>query len=325
MELIINQAILHVLDTTQSAPVLSSGTMELTAEKLAYFTNHIEKLFASDAISNCQLLEESSFKSELLHNPDFVDFSCRIAGVMFDYMYAHSTIPSADVAIIDFIANGAPWLAVLKLNYKNGYIHHTTDENGAPVNSILQQRICLPTQTGKVEEGALVEISTGAVRLLEKKVEIDGKKDFYLSSVVFQCTQVMPEKKKLQVLQETATKAVREAYADDDHVEEQVALLIRNQECDHKISVQAVKQQIQEEYPLAEVPFDEAIECTPISAAETLQVTPAKIRRMESRSIKTQSGIEIKIPTEIISSDEAVEFIRNGDGSVSLLVKNIIL
>ena len=43
MEIIIHQAILHVLDTTLDAPVLSGGGMELTAEKTAYLQNHIEK------------------------------------------------------------------------------------------------------------------------------------------------------------------------------------------------------------------------------------------------------------------------------------------
>ena len=44
MEIIIHQAILHVLDTTMDAPVLSGGGMEMTAEKTAYFQYHIEKL-----------------------------------------------------------------------------------------------------------------------------------------------------------------------------------------------------------------------------------------------------------------------------------------
>ena len=54
MEIIIHQAILHVLDTTLDAPVLSGGGMELTAEKTAYLQNHIEKLLASDEIRQCR-------------------------------------------------------------------------------------------------------------------------------------------------------------------------------------------------------------------------------------------------------------------------------
>ena len=146
MEIIIHQAILHVLDTTMDAPVLSGGPMELTAEKNAYLQNHIEKLLASDDIRQC-----------------------RLAGVLFDYMHAHTTIPGADLAVVDFTRDGAPWLGILKLNYKNGYTHYTETVEGAPVNSIIQQRACLPTQSGKVEEGALVDLTDYSMRLLEKK------------------------------------------------------------------------------------------------------------------------------------------------------------
>ena len=40
-----------------------------------------------------------------------------------------------------------------------------------------------------------------------------------------------------------------------------------------------------------------------------MTVTPARIKKLESRSFKTESGIEIKIPAELCSSDDAVEFI----------------
>ena len=115
MEIIIHQAILHVLDTTLDAPVLSGGGMELTAEKTAYLQNHIEKLLASDEIRQCRPLPDSAFRNELEHNQDFIDLSCRIAGVLFDYMHAHTTIPGADLAVVDFTRDGAPWLGILKL------------------------------------------------------------------------------------------------------------------------------------------------------------------------------------------------------------------
>lgn len=326
MEVAINQTILHVLDTTLDAPILSGSCMELTAEKTAYLQAHIERLFASDDLRSCHFLAESAFRSEMEQNHDFIDFSCRIAGVMFDYMHAHPTIPSADLAVVDFSSQGAPWLAVLKLNYKNGYTHYTENAGSRAVNSIIQQRACLPTQSGKVDEGALIDLQEGAIRLLEKKYEIDGRKDFYLSSVVFQCSQTPPDKKKLAVIQQAAAQAVQEAYDEQEHVEAQVAMLIRNQAVDNKISVEAVRQQLQEEFPLAAVPFDDYIEKSAVvEPAEPVTVTPARIRRMESRSIRSQSGIEVKIPTELISSIEDVEFINDPDGTVSLLIKHVLL
>ena len=329
MEIIIHQAILHVLDTTLDAPVLSGGGMELTAEKTAYLQNHIEKLLASDEIRQCRPLPDSAFRNELEHNQDFIDLSCRIAGVLFDYMHAHTTIPGADLAVVDFTRDGAPWLGILKLNYKNGYTHYTETVEGAPVNSIIQQRACLPTQSGKVEEGALVNLTDYSMRLLEKKYDIDGHKEFYLSSVVFQYTQAEPEKKKLQAIQEAAAQAVKDAYEDEPHADAQVAMLIANQAADNdnQVSVEQVRQQLAEEYPLAAVPFDDYVEKSEVleEAAAPVTVTPARIRRMESRSIRTANGIEVKIPTELLNSDSELEFLHDPDGSVSLIIKNVIL
>ena len=329
MEIIIHQAILHVLDTTLDAPVLSGGGMELTAEKTAYLQNHIEKLLASDEIRQCRPLPDSAFRNELEHNQDFIDLSCRIAGVLFDYMHAHTTIPGADLAVVDFTRDGAPWLGILKLNYKNGYTHYTETVEGAPVNSIIQQRACLPTQSGKVEEGALVNLTDYSMRLLEKKYDIDGHKEFYLSSVVFQYTQAEPEKKKLQAIQEAAAQAVKDAYEDEPHADAQVAMLIANQAADNdnQVSVEQVRQQLAEEYPLAAVPFDDYVEKSEVleEAAAPVTVTPARIRRMESRSIRTANGIEVKIPTALLNSDSELEFLHDPDGSVSLLIKNVIL
>ena len=329
MEIIIHQAILHVLDTTLDAPVLSGGGMELTAEKTAYLQYHIEKLLASDEIRQCRPLPDSAFRNELEHNQDFIDLSCRIAGVLFDYMHAHTTIPGADLAVVDFTRDGTPWLGILKLNYKNGYTHYTETVEGAPVNSIIQQRACLPTQSGKVEEGALVNLTDYSMRLLEKKYDIDGHKEFYLSSVVFQYTQAEPEKKKLQAIQEAAAQAVKDAYEDEPHADAQVAMLIANQAADNdnQVSVEQVRQQLAEEYPLAAVPFDDYVEKSEVleEAAAPVTVTPARIRRMESRSIRTANGIEVKIPTELLNSDSELEFLHDPDGSVSLLIKNVIL
>ena len=331
MEIIIHQAILHVLDTTLDAPVLSGSCMEATAEKTAYLQYHIEKLLASDDIRQCRPLPDSAFHNELVHNHDFVDLSCRIAGVLFDYMHAHTTIPGADLAVVDFTRDGAPWLGILKLNYKNGYTHYTEDVNGAPLNSLIQQRACLPTQSGKVEEGALVDLTDYSMRLLEKKYDIDGHKEFYLSSVVFQYTQAEPEKKKLQAIQEAAAQAVKDSYADEPHAEAQVAMLIANQAADNdnQVTVEQVRRQLAEDYPLAAVPFDDYVEKSevlePAAHDQPVTVSSARIRRMESRSIHTANGIEVKIPTEMLSEDSAVEFLHDEDGSVSLLIKNVIL
>ena len=176
-----------------------------------------------------------------------------------------------------------------------------------------------------------MDLTDYSMRLLEKKYDIDGHKEFYLSTVVFQYTQAKPEKKKLLAIQEAAAQAVKDSYADEPHAEAQVAMLIANQasDNDNQVTVEQVRRQLAEDYPLAAVPFDDYVEKSdvlePAMHDQPVTVTPARIRRMESRSIHTANGIEVKIPTEMLSEDSAVEFLHDADGSVSLLIKNVIL
>ena len=176
-----------------------------------------------------------------------------------------------------------------------------------------------------------MDLTDYSMKLLEKKFDIDGHKEFYLSTVVFQYTTAEPEKKKLQAIQDAAVQAVQENYQDEPHVEAQVAMLIANQAADNdnRVTVEQVRQQLAEEYPLAAVPFDDYVEKSdilePAQSQQPVTVSPSRIRRMESRSIHTASGIEVKIPTEILSEDSAVEFLHAEDGSISLLIKNVIL
>ena len=41
----------------------------------------------------------------------------------------------------------------------------------------------------KADEAALIDRANGTVRLIEKKFTLDDKKDFYLSTRVFGCTE----------------------------------------------------------------------------------------------------------------------------------------
>ena len=57
----------------------------------------------------------------------------------------------------------------------------------------------------------------------------------------------------------------------------------------NKVTVEQVRRQLAEEYPLAAVPFDDYVEKSdvlePAQAQQPVTVSPARIRRMESRSI----------------------------------------
>ena len=57
---------------------------------------------------------------------------------------------------------------------------------------------------------------------------------------------------------------------------------------------------------------------------DTIQFTEKKELQKEQYVLEiTEEGIEITIPMEAYGNPEKVEFITNGDGTISVLIKNI--
>ena len=219
MEVKINQVILHLLDSGASEPLLSDRPMDLDADLFEYFSAILEKAFVSDEVKNCRFLPDSAFAQEMAQNQDFVDLSRRIAGVIFEQMLQYPAIPAGDLAVVDFAGDGVPFYGVLKLNYRPGYTHHTEMLGNGRFSSMVPQRTLLPG-TPKADEAALIDRANGTVRLIEKKFNLDEKKDFYLSTRVFGCTEAMQEKAKLKAVCETAVAAVKEAYPEPEELDD---------------------------------------------------------------------------------------------------------
>ena len=308
--------------------------MELDADLYEYFSVCIEKAFASDDSKNCRFLPDSPFLQEMQHNDDFIDLSRRIAGVIFEQLLQYQGIPSGDLAVVDCAVDGVPFYAVLKLNYRPGFTHVTNVMGNGQCSTIAPQRTLLPG-TPKADEAALIDRANGTVRLIEKKFTMDDKKGYYLSTRVFGCTEALQEKAKLKAVCETAVAAVKEAYPEpeelddvppfDGGTETAVELLVRNQAVDNRISVEDVRERIRENFPLAAPRFEQALAESGVQQDDRVTVTPARIKKLESRSFKTESGIEIKIPAELCSSDDAVEFIHSATGGLSLLIKDVLV
>ena len=117
------------------------------------------------------------------------------------------------------------------------------------------------------------------------------------------------------------------AYRRAKQIEEDAKVELQKLRRKSMETIEQVRRQLEEDYPLAAVPFDDYVEKSDVLdyAQQPVTVTPARIRRMESRSIHTANGIEVKIPTELLNEESEVEFLHDADGSVSLLIKNVIL
>ena len=172
MQIELNKAIVHVLDTVVDAPVLSQILLPLTDDAAQYLTGHAAKCFASEEARACTLSEDAQTAPLLWNIEDtFVEKSGTLAADWFAILHENPAIPAGDVAFLLLTIDGAEYLAALKLNYKSGYVHYYANENGATCNEIVRQNAVLPGSGGKADEAFFINLQTREVRVIEKNMK----------------------------------------------------------------------------------------------------------------------------------------------------------
>ena len=321
MELEIKKAIVHVLDQGASAPVFSDRLLELGDDEADYIASHLEKAYYNDAGKSCTFLPDSDFPPLLLENDDFVKASKQIAERIFGAMVEYPAIPSADLFVILCQMEGHECVAVLKMNYKAAFAHYYQQVEGCHYNALIKQRTILPPASSKPDESFIVDMTNGSIRLVEKKYDMDGVKGFYLSEKILKSTQAQPERARLQAVQAAAVEAVRQDYDESKQKECEVTTILAEEAVagGGNLQVEKLRSRLEEEFPLAVETFDRELENTGISVQEQVQVSPARIKKMEYQSVKTESGIELKIPTNLLTGEnDYIQFINEPDGTINM-------
>ena len=323
----IEQAIIHILDSSVAVPVLSDTELELDSEVKDFIKGHIFKILSSDDFKECFFQEEENAIYTQIKNytrENFIASSKIMAENLFEIMKTNVEIPSADLIISVFKLFNKQYLALLKMNYKSSYIHYVESIESETVNSIIKQRAALPTESQKLEEAIIIDLENYSIKLLEKKYPINGQKENYLSLYYLQSGGSLSAKTKLNIINKTVEQ-INKKYFNDD-VEQKIEVkkaIIEEYEETGSIVVNTLADKIFEKQPEVKQEFKEKIEKYGFKDEPVSCQTKTATKKLEKQTIKTETGIEINIPVEQYGNKEAIEFITNADGTISLIIKNI--
>ena len=198
-EIIIRKGIVHILDAELGYPVFSEELLELSPDTNDFFRGLLYKIMSGDEMKKC-FFDESGEQSEEMPQVDvyalvkafseesMVEDSKKLAQALYDIMNANVTIPSADFAVVTFQVHSMMYLGLLKMNYKESYVHMTqNNEEGRNINQIIRYRSMLPSATTKLSEAVIIDLTDYSVQIIEKKYDINGSKVNYLSELYLHC------------------------------------------------------------------------------------------------------------------------------------------
>ena len=239
-------------------------------------------------------------------------------------MNSNITIPSADFAAITFQCKSILYLALLKMNYKESFVHMTNSLEGSNVNSIIKYRAALPASSSKLSEAVIINLKDYSVNIIEKKYEVNGEKCNYLSELYLKCSASMSSKSKLDIVTR-AVEQLNKKHFEGKPVKQMEAKRIIKEEIEENgtISVEKISEKIYGKVPEIKEEFDAKMEKYHMQKAEVKPQSEKTTRKFEKQYLKTDTGIEINIPMEQYQDINQVEFITNPDGTVSVLIKNI--
>ena len=331
-DIIIRNAIVHILDSSVGVPVLSDRELSYGSDFADFLKEHIYKILVSDDKKNCEFIKEESQIFQLINDTnegkmDFVAFSKEVAVRLYEIMNSNIDIPAGDLMVVCFEVNQIMQLSFLKMNYKESYMHTTISDEEGNTNNITKYKSILPNEGQKLTEAAIINLTDYKIKLIEKKYDVNGAKTNYFSKLFLNCTTNLSPKAKLNIVEKAIENVQKEYLNDSEQFEEKMKTKsIIHEELSNQgsINIEEIADKVFEEKTEMKEKFKEKIEKYKIDKEEEIvPQSETTTRKFEKQHLTTDTGIEIKIPMEQYNSTENIEFLTNEDGTISMLIKNI--
>ena len=198
-------------------------------------------------------------------------------------MNTNISIPSGDFAVLTYRLHGEKYLALLKMNYKESYVHMTNAEEKGNVNQIICYQSTLPALGAKLSEAVIIKLSDFSVRIVEKKYEINGTKKNYLSEIFLKCKAAMSQKSRLSIVTKAVEQINKKHYEEEPEKQMEAKRIIKKEiEDTGSLNVERVSEKLYQDEPQIKEEFDTKMEKYHMEKAE---VTPKSERTMKKFEI----------------------------------------
>ena len=327
-EIIIRNAIIHILDSRVGVPVLSGNLLEMSPDLNDMIRGYIYKIATGDELKQCSFEEGESKVFSILQGFEedyLVATSQELAKELYAIMNANIEIPPADFLVATYQVNGILHMALLKLNYKETFMHLTGNtEEGTNYNDIVKQTATLPSPSQKLSEAVLINMEDFSVQVIEKKYDINGVKENYLSKLFLKCHAKMSQKTKMAIVNR-AVEQINKKYFEEDFDKQLETKSIIQQEMQDSgsLHMDCIGEKMYGAIPEIKEEFTEKLDKYNLTSDEICPQSETTTKRYQKQYITTDTGIEINIPMDQYNENENVEFITDPEGTISIVIKNI--
>lgn len=325
--MIINKAVLHILDFNSGLTVYSDEELSLGDSIETFLLKHLEKSWGSQDAKPGKFYDDSSLpvkiKSYLEGEMNFISLSKEIGHTLEDaYCHAEEMV-SADVIVADVSIDDARKIVIFKCDNHMGYTHQVNQTENGIKNEIINHYSIMPNLSQKMDEFAYIDMQSSEISVAAKRYNIDGNAIYVFPEILLECSLAPSPKEAVKNLNKTVAK-VAEAYGQDE-----VAAAAKVKNCvtesmqlGDELDLEAVGKEVFKDNPSMQADFKAAIEEAGFTEPVKMD-QEATLKKMCKHKLKTDTGIELSIPTDYFDNTEFIEFNNNEDGTLSITLKHI--
>lgn len=332
-EVNINEAVIHVLDNNGAEPVYNEYPLQLVDETYEYILKHVQRSLKDEELKYSVFNAGRNIVNETVQKYfnskiDIVSASKEMAKQLFILMKTNVSIPSCDLIVVSISTEYGLMFAILKMDYVKNYAHKIDFVGDKIGINIIPQFVGLPGTT-KLQKCAFIkptrEDNKFDLMVIDKQSKNKTDEDYdvnYFMNNFLQCSTIDNERDLTKKLLNTTERWTRDNLKDNaDEAEKVRTELKKKLKEEDKVNVEEFAQEMFQENEVAENFVQYAKER---KVPETVEVDKQWIDNKFKRiRLKIDKQIDLYVDEEIYGDKSKLEIVRNGDGTINIVIKNI--
>ena len=331
--MVIHKYIVHVLDRNSEAPILNDYEGKNNAELDKFFQKIINRVTKDDDLRQAVFKDyneniiRNCCEQIIYDDSTFVQNSKEIASFLFDIMKKYEDIDSCDLAMCLYSVKDEKYVGIIKLDYKKLYTHSIELLDEKFNIQIISNEIGIP-DTGRQKQCALVGLSgindDFHLRLLDKdseKEEDKQKKSRFIHEFL-NAEKINDDKFNTKTFKTTADNWITNAMGNNIKKAEDVRSILNytlkeKEEVDIEKFVDTSIDDDHLKESFKELMVERGIETNFSIDKKWVE------KKLKKRSIKTDTGFDIKGNLADFENNIKYSVKQNEDGTVDIIIKNV--
>ncbi|MBV7272165.1 nucleoid-associated protein [Clostridiaceae bacterium UIB06] len=334
-EIIINEAVVHILDTNAEEPVLNEYPLQLNEEIYGFLLKHIERCLKDEelryAIFNGEknVIKEAS-QEYLNEIKGIIETSKELANKMFRLMKAEGNIYSCDLVIVSISTEYGPMLAILKMDYIKNYTHSIEFLDNKIGINIVPELTGLPTSSGKIQKSAFIKVVKEDqgfnLMIIDKQSKSKDNMEYgsdYFTNKYLGCRTIDNERDMTKTFVKAAEEWTRTSFEENADTAEIVRSSIKKKlKEEEKIDVHSLAEDMFGDNVEIQQSFKEYISSQGVGDNVDIdkQWVEKKLKRVR---LKIDKEIDLYINQDAYYDNSKFEIQRVGDGSINIVIKHV--